>query len=119
MQQALLYTLYENNKISCNLCSHSCELHENDIGKCGVRKNIKGTLFSLNYGIVEGLALDPIEKKPFYHYLPGTRVLSFGSPGCNLTCKNCQNCDLSQVSNMKQLLEAETKTVESIVRDRG
>jgi len=96
MKEALLYTKHKDNKIKCNLCAHYCELKENQYGICGVRQNIEGKLFSLNYGLLQGLALDPVEKKPFYHFIPGTKVLSFGLPGCNFRCANCQNSYLSQ-----------------------
>ena len=82
--------------VHCKLCSHYCIIKEGEVGKCLVRKNIGGTLYSLNWGKSAGFAIDPIEKKPFFHFKPGTRVLSFGTPGCNFRCLNCQNWDLSQ-----------------------
>ncbi len=97
MIEAILYKKFPNDKsVGCNLCSHYCNIGNNEKGKCGVRQNINGTLFSLNYGIIQGLAIDPIEKKPLYHYFPGSQLISFGLPGCNFHCFNCQNSDLSQ-----------------------
>jgi pyruvate formate lyase activating enzyme len=67
-------------------------------GKCGVRKNINGKLIAESYGIISSVHLDPIEKKPLYHYYPGSSILSIGSVGCNLSCSFCQNCDISQTT---------------------
>ncbi|OGU12657.1 MAG: AmmeMemoRadiSam system radical SAM enzyme [Ignavibacteria bacterium GWB2_35_12] len=86
----------EKNSVLCRLCSHYCEIKDGNIGICLLRKNIGGELFTMTWGRTEGLAIDPIEKKPFYHYKPGTKVLSFGTPGCNFRCMNCQNWQLSQ-----------------------
>ncbi len=86
----------ESAWVRCRLCSHFCVIGRGEMGFCHVRGNRKGRLYSLNYGLVEGLALDPIEKKPFFNFRPGTRVLSFGSPGCNFRCLGCQNWELSQ-----------------------
>ncbi len=96
MKEAELYIKDNNSqKVYCKLCPHYCEIEPNGKGICGVRKNIDGKLYSLTYEKASGLSIDPIEKKPFYHYKPGSKVLSFGTPGCNFKCKNCQNYDLS------------------------
>ncbi|MGE4288805.1 MAG: AmmeMemoRadiSam system radical SAM enzyme [Salinivirgaceae bacterium] len=84
------------NKIQCILCPHQCILHEGKTGICGVRQNIGGKIRSKNYGLISGLALDPIEKKPLYHFYPGSKILSIGSLGCNLKCNFCQNWQISQ-----------------------
>jgi pyruvate formate lyase activating enzyme len=119
MKEALFYIEQDNRKIRCNLCAHYCELKTGQYGICGVRQNIDGKLYSLNYGIVQGIAIDPIEKKPFYHFMPGTEVLSFGLPGCNFKCANCQNSDLSQ--NIKKyrnnLINAKDKIPPSVIVD--
>ncbi|MGB9598583.1 MAG: AmmeMemoRadiSam system radical SAM enzyme, partial [Minisyncoccales bacterium] len=86
----------KEKKIKCLNCAHYCLLKEGQAGICGVRKNLKGKLYSLNYGKIVALCLDPIEKKPFFHFLPGTFSLSFASVGCNFRCLNCQNYDISQ-----------------------
>ena len=93
---ALLYEKLENKGVHCLLCSHFCKIKNDEYGTCELRKNIDGELFTITWGKPEGLALDPIEKKPLYHFKPGSKVLSFGTPGCNFTCKNCQNSHLSQ-----------------------
>ncbi len=82
--------------VQCQLCAHFCAIPEGSAGKCLVRENIGGKLYSLNWGKPANFAMDPIEKKPFFHFKPGTQVLSFGTPGCNFRCLNCQNWDLSQ-----------------------
>jgi len=85
-----------DGKIQCQLCNFYCVLGEGEYGNCLARVNRGGKLFTMNYERNAGLAIDPIEKKPFFHFKPGTRVLSFGSPACNFRCLNCQNWDLSQ-----------------------
>lgn len=91
-----MYATKEKNGIRCGLCPHRCLIREDQVGLCGVRKNIQGQLCSLNYGEVTAIALDPIEKKPLYHFKPGTQILSVGSYGCNLACSFCQNYEISQ-----------------------
>lgn len=82
--------------VKCNLCPHECNIPEEKTGICGVRKNIKGKLYSLVYGKVICKAIDPIEKKPLFHFYPGKKVFSIGTVGCNLRCQWCQNYDISQ-----------------------
>ncbi len=82
-------------KAKCNICPHHCELEEGRLGICRGRRNMGGEVVSENYGKLTALALDPIEKKPLYHYYPGSRILSVGSYGCNLNCPFCQNYDIS------------------------
>lgn len=97
MKEALLYiTNPETKEVHCLLCRHYCKIRNNLGGICRVRFNHDGILYSYSYGKAEGLAIDPIEKKPFYHFKPKARVLSFGTPGCNFKCANCQNSYLSQ-----------------------
>ena len=85
-----------NGKLLCTLCPRLCEIPEGKAGFCFIRKNVGGRLVSLGYGKSTGFAVDPIEKKPLNHFLPGTSVLSFGTAGCNLGCKFCQNWDISK-----------------------
>ena len=80
----------------CGVCFRHCRIPEGMKGFCGVRKNTKGLIMPVNYGIVTGLALDPIEKKPLRRFCPGSRILSVGSFGCNLKCPFCQNHEISQ-----------------------
>lgn len=86
----------ENGKILCTLCPRYCIIGEGQPGFCYIRQNHKGKLVTLGYGRPTGFAVDPIEKKPLNHFLPGTKVLSFGTAGCNLGCKFCQNWSISK-----------------------
>ncbi len=86
----------EKNKILCTLCPRYCKMSEGQPGFCYIRQNHGGKLYTLGYGRPTGFALDPIEKKPLNHFLPGTSVLSFGTAGCNLGCKFCQNWSISK-----------------------
>ena len=99
VKEAMLWEKSEKaqkDAVRCKLCAHYCIIKDGDVGTCLVRKNVKGKLFSTNWGQADGLAIDPIEKKPFVHFKPSSRVLSFGTPGCNFRCLNCQNWQLSQ-----------------------
>ena len=82
--------------LTCQLCPHHCKLAEGQVGYCRIRRNDGGVVRSLSYGQVTSLALDPIEKKPLYHFYPGTVILSVGSFGCNMRCPFCQNYSISQ-----------------------
>lgn len=86
----------DNNKVKCLLCPKECVIIDGKTGICGVRKNIDGRLISLVYGKPVAIHIDPIEKKPLYHFYPGSRIFSIGTFGCNLSCKFCQNYDISQ-----------------------
>lgn len=108
MKPALLTEILTENQVRCNLCAHRCKLAENKIGICGVRKNIDGVLFSLNYDRVAATHPDPIEKKPLYHCLPGSTSFSIATMGCNFSCKFCQNHTLAMVQNERIFGEAIT-----------
>jgi len=97
MKEALYYEKLGSKIVRCRLCPHECTIAEGKKGNCGVRANYDGTLFSLVYGKTTGIALDPIEKKPLYHYHPGESILSLGTKGCNFHCDFCQNWHISQV----------------------
>ncbi len=86
----------EKNKLLCTLCPRYCKIGEGQPGFCYIRQNINGKLYSTGYGRPTGFAIDPIEKKPLNHFYPGTSVLSFGTAGCNLGCKFCQNWSMSK-----------------------
>lgn len=86
----------DNNKILCTLCPRYCKIGEGQPGFCFIRQNIDGKLYTIGYGKPTGFAVDPIEKKPLNHFLPGTDILSFGTAGCNLGCKFCQNWSMSK-----------------------
>ncbi len=96
MKKAAFFEIKEKKKVQCLLCPHYCLLDKNEVGKCLVRKNQNGNLFSENYELLCSVSIDPIEKKPLYHFYPGKNILSIGSVGCNLKCKFCQNYHISQ-----------------------
>ncbi len=96
--EAQFYTQLENDYIRCDLCPNLCILKDNQRGICRVRQNIKGKLYSLVYNKVIAINVDPIEKKPLYHFFPGSRVLSIATAGCNLNCIFCQNWTISQAT---------------------
>jgi pyruvate formate lyase activating enzyme len=96
LRQAVLWDPEEHKKVRCKLCQHRCLIADDGLGRCGVRKNIDGVLFSLNYHRVCAAQVDPIEKKPLYHFLPGTRTFSIAAEGCNFQCEFCQNWQISQ-----------------------
>jgi pyruvate formate lyase activating enzyme len=94
-KEASFWTRLEDNKVQCNLCSHNCTIQEKKTGICGVRINDGGKLYTSIYGSCSSLAADPIEKKPLYHFYPGTKALSMGTIGCNFKCDHCQNYSIS------------------------
>jgi pyruvate formate lyase activating enzyme len=96
MKEALWWKTESDGRILCKLCPRFCRVGEGQAGFCYIRKNIAGKLYSLGYGKSTGFAVDPIEKKPLNHFLPGTGVLSFGTAGCNLGCRFCQNWSISK-----------------------
>jgi len=106
MKTARFWTRLDGDRVQCHLCPHECTIAEGKTGICRVRKNTKGTLNSLVYGQVTSIALDPIEKKPLYHFYPGSDILSIGTWGCNFRCPFCQNWTISQA-------QAKTKSVTS------
>ncbi len=91
----MFYEHMEDEAVRCNLCAHNCVIHNSKRGICDVRENQDGRLYSLVYGKMASLVPDPIEKKPLYHFHPGTQVLSYGTMGCNFKCLFCQNASLS------------------------
>jgi pyruvate formate lyase activating enzyme len=96
MKEAMFYKKLGENLVKCNLCNHRCRIADGKRGICGVRENRNGTLYSLVYGRLVATHVDPIEKKPLYHFLPGTKSYSIATVGCNFKCKNCQNWEISQ-----------------------
>ena len=97
MKEALFYKKLKN-KVQCNLCPHNCVIKEESTGLCRVRKNIKGKLYSLVYAKPVAIQLDPLTKKPLYHFLPGENALSIGTVGCQMACWSCQNYHISQAN---------------------
>ncbi len=98
--------LLDDGRVQCDLCPRECKLHEGQQGLCFVRANQNNELVLTTYGRSSGFCIDPIEKKPLNHFLPGTPVFSFGTAGCNLACKICQNWDISKSREMHTLADA-------------
>jgi len=96
MKEAMFYEKLEKQKVRCFLCAHHCIISEDRRGICGVRENREGTLYSLVYGKLISMNIDPIEKKPLFHFLPGSRSMSIATAGCNFRCRHCQNSEISQ-----------------------
>ena len=107
LKEALFWEKREDGKIHCLLCPVSCIIAEGKIGVCMGRKNQNGILYATNYGRVVSIAIDPIEKKPLYHFYPGTEILSTGPNGCNLKCGHCQNWYISQVESPTEYVPPE------------
>lgn len=116
LREAYLYKKLINRKVQCQTCAHKCIIPPQRRGICGVRENINGKLYALNYGKTIALNIDPIEKKPFYHFLPGSYSLSMATVGCNLRCLNCQNWDISQGFKEKKEIPGENLSPEEIVK---
>ncbi|MBN1129939.1 MAG: AmmeMemoRadiSam system radical SAM enzyme, partial [Chitinispirillaceae bacterium] len=96
MREALYYTVRENGKLICDLCPHSCAIADGKSGRCRVRVRQKDRLLLPYYGMISSISVDPIEKKPLYHFYPGSQILSVGFWGCNFHCPFCQNYSISQ-----------------------
>src|SRR5207237_1737044 len=95
----------DDGRIQCDLCPRECRLHEGQRGACFVRARENDAMVLTTYGRSSGFCVDPIEKKPLNHFLPGSAVLSFGTAGCNLACKFCQNWDISKSRDMDRLMD--------------
>ena len=110
MDETIVPTRYwhqlPDGQLQCDLCPRHCRLQEGQRGLCYVRQHLEGEVRLVSYGRSSGFAIDPIEKKPLNHFFPGSRVLSFGTAGCNLACKFCQNWDMSKSREMDTLAEA-------------
>jgi len=107
MREASYYERGDAGKVACQLCPHLCRIGPEGAGKCRVRRNEEGRLVTLNYGRVTSVALDPIEKKPLYHFYPGSVILSMGTWGCNFRCAFCQNWEISQMEATTEALTPE------------
>ncbi|MBU1852915.1 MAG: AmmeMemoRadiSam system radical SAM enzyme [Candidatus Omnitrophica bacterium] len=117
IKEAMLYEKLEDGKVQCRLCSHYCEILPDKFGFCGVRKNSNGRLFTHVYGEVIALHVDPIEKKPLYHFFPGSNAYSIATVGCNFRCSFCQNWQISQVSKRGEELSGHELKPEEVVRE--
>ena len=116
-REAMFYERLEGGLVRCHLCSHFCKIRDGERGICGVRENRDGVLYSMVYGKLVARAVDPIEKKPLFHFLPGTLSYSIATVGCNFRCLNCQNYDISQMPKPRGPVFGEDVTPEEIVED--
>ena len=115
MKEALFYEKLDENKAACFLCMHHCTIKDGKRGKCGVRENSGGKLYSLVYGKVIARNIDPIEKKPLFHFMPASKSFSIATAGCNFKCLHCQNYDISQYPSKMGEIPGEDTTPEQIV----
>jgi len=115
MNKVYLYKKLSNQRVQCQNCAHYCIIQDGKRGKCGVKENKDGKLYSLVYGKSCALNIDPIEKKPFFHFMPGSQSLSLATVGCNFRCLNCQNYDISQMPQETGQVSGEDLLPEKIV----
>jgi pyruvate formate lyase activating enzyme len=99
MREALLYEKIPDSRVQCHTCQWRCKIGPGKYGVCGMYQNRDGVLFNLNYSLVSSVAADPIEKKPLFHFFPGTLAFSLGTLGCNFHCKHCQNWEISMADS--------------------
>lgn len=117
MKEAMFYERLEGGDVRCNLCNHNCRIHPGRRGICGVRENIDGTLHSLVYGKIVAEHVDPVEKKPLFHFHPGSRSYSIATVGCNFRCLHCQNADISQIPVDRGMIIGSDRAPEDIVAE--
>lgn len=110
-KEAMLYESQPENKVRCNLCGRRCLISEGALGVCAARKNVKGKLYALSYARACSVNIDPIEKKPLFHFNPGSKVLSIASPFCNFFCRFCCNWSISQKRSTTQTSEMSPESV--------
>lgn len=119
-REAIFWKNIDGKKVRCSLCSHNCKISDGKAGVCGVRKNENGKLFSLIYGSASSLASDPIEKKPLYHFYPGTYAFSMGTVGCNFKCDHCQNYTISTANpNFSYMKEVTPNQVIELIKEQN
>jgi pyruvate formate lyase activating enzyme len=116
MKEARLYRKLDNLGVQCFTCAHGCTIGAGKRGICGVRENRDGVLYSLVYGKAIALHVDPIEKKPLFHFYPGTRSFSVATVGCNMRCQHCQNADISQMPRDDGRIDGKETSPELIVK---
>ena len=113
--EAILYDKLADDRVQCNLCAHRCKIGDGHFGICQVRENQGGKLYTHAYGNLVAEHVDPIEKKPLYHFLPGSSAYSIAAPGCNFRCDWCQNWQISQIPREKHIPDRGIVSPESIV----
>lgn len=118
MHEAMFYEQVAEDRVRCHLCPHECRIRSGQRGICRVRANEGGVLYTLNYGWASPLALDPMEKKPLYHFYPGHTILSTGSRGCNFHCEFCQNWQLAHGEDPLLVPLSPQKLVSLAVREK-
>jgi pyruvate formate lyase activating enzyme len=116
MKEAMFYEKLDAKKVRCFLCAHHCLIKEGKRGICAVRENKDGTLYSLVYGKVIAMNIDPIEKKPLFHFQPGSTSFSISTIGCNFRCDHCQNFEISQYPRLHEDIRGQDATPASIVQ---
>ncbi|MCE5258035.1 MAG: AmmeMemoRadiSam system radical SAM enzyme [Chloroflexi bacterium] len=116
MNEARLYIKLDEQRVRCALCAHRCQIKPGDRGICQVRENRDGILYSLVYGKAISAAVDPIEKKPLFHFKPGSNAFSVATAGCNFKCSFCQNADISQMPRDRNRIEGNELFPELVVR---
>ena len=119
MKEAMFYERQSGGKVRCGLCRFNCLISEGDRGICAVRENRGGTLYSLVYGKLCAEHIDPIEKKPLFHVMPGSKTYSIATVGCNFHCRHCQNYSISQVKRSGPILGSEQTPQEVVLQARG
>ena len=115
LKRAVLWEAAQDKKVQCFLCAHRCLIPDGKIGRCAVRKNIGGILYSLNYDKIVSANPDPIEKKPLFHFQPGSSSFSIATMGCNFRCEFCQNWQISQAITEDEQIDGENIPPEQIV----
>lgn len=115
MREAMLWEKLGEGKVHCFLCSHHCKVLHGKRGICGVRENVGGKLYTLVYDRVVARNVDPIEKKPLFHFQPGSFSFSIATPGCNFRCQHCQNADISQMPHDAHIIMGEAISPETLV----
>ncbi|MCM8826113.1 MAG: AmmeMemoRadiSam system radical SAM enzyme [Candidatus Omnitrophica bacterium] len=116
-KEAMFYERLADRMVKCNLCAHNCIIAPQRFGICGVRQNIDGVLYSLVYGELIAKNIDPIEKKPIYHLLPGSKSYSIATIGCNFKCGFCQNWQISQLSKREMDVSSDYLSPEEVVKE--
>ena len=115
MKEAMFYEKLDEKQVRCFLCGHHCHIKEGKRGICSVRKNMGGILYSLVYGKVISMNVDPVEKKPLFHFLPASTSYSIATVGCNFRCEHCQNSEISQYPREHEDVPGRSVTPEDIV----
>jgi pyruvate formate lyase activating enzyme len=117
MKEAMLYESLGDKRIRCNLCEHRCIIADGKLGVCNVRENRNGILYTLVYGQTISQHVDPIEKKPLYHFYPGSTAYSLATPGCNFRCQWCQNWEIAHMPRERGVITGYDSLPENIIKD--